>query len=127
MKAVTDLPDAQAKAHPAVVKAFGANANIPEIRKNVDILHTGKIMVPHTDAAEGVTQGATYPHNGHVVFGSSFYSSDKNTQAGTIIHEASHAKAGTVDHFKTDGTPGHKTDPGVRVGCMFIIYCPCVL
>ncbi|PPQ80214.1 hypothetical protein CVT25_003567 [Psilocybe cyanescens] len=115
MKAVINLPDAQAKAHPATVKAFGKNANVAEIRKNINTLDSSKIMIPHTDAEPILTQGGTYP-NGHIKFGSAFYSSDKNTRAGTIIHEASHAKIGTVDHFKADGKPGGKGDP--YVGCI---------
>lgn len=124
MKAVINLPDAQAKAHPATVKAFGKNANVGEIRKKIDNMDNSKIMIPHSDAEPGLTQGGTWP-NGHIKFGSVFYSSDKNTRAGTILHEAAHAKNGAVDHFKADGTPGKKGDPIVGCTCFnfFLLDC----
>ncbi|CAA7263797.1 unnamed protein product [Cyclocybe aegerita] len=115
-----------AKNHPAVVKAFGKDANVGEIKKTVGKLADGRIVVPHTDAAPGVTEGATNPKNGHVTFGSTFYQSGKsaNSRAGTIIHEASHALGKTVDAFDKKGKPykygeslpADKVKAGVQIG-----------
>lgn len=125
MQAVANLPDDQAKKHPAVVKAFGNNANIGEIRNTVNTLESAKITIPHTDPESHLTQGGTKESNGHVTFGQPFYSSDTNTRAGTIIHEATHAKAGTVDAFDKNGhpydkmadIPKDKVAAGVQIGC----------
>lgn len=125
MQAVANLPEDEAKNHPAVIQAFGNDANIPEIKKTVDTLETAKITIPHTNPADGITQGGTNEANGQVLFGSTFYSSDTDTRAGTIIHEATHSKAKTVDAFDKDGKPYEKmadipkdkVAAGVQIGC----------
>jgi len=94
--------------HPAVVKAFGNNANIDEIKKNVNTLDTGKLKVPNPDPAAGITQGATNTVSKAVSFGSAFHNSDEKTRAGTVIHEAAHANHGAVDHFDPNGNPHHQ-------------------
>jgi len=94
--------------HPAVVKAFGNNANVDEIKKNVNSLETGRIKVPHSDAVAGVTQGATNTASKDVSFGSAFHNSDAKTRAGTVIHESAHAIHGAVDHFDPSGNPHHQ-------------------
>ncbi|CAA7263760.1 unnamed protein product [Cyclocybe aegerita] len=120
------IGSSNAKSHPAVRKAFGNDANVGKIRKTVDKLANGRIVVPHTDSASGVTEGATNPRNGHVTFGSTFYQSGKsaNSRAGTIIHEASHALGKTVDAFDRNGKPykygeslpSDKVRAGVQIG-----------
>ncbi|PPQ69169.1 hypothetical protein CVT26_003543 [Gymnopilus dilepis] len=103
MQAVLNGPNP--KAHPAVVKAFGTNANIPEIKANVEKLANGKIVVPSPEPAAGITQGATNVNDKKVTFGSAFFNSDAKTRAGTVLHEATHAIHGAVDHFDQHGNP----------------------
>ncbi|KAF8906196.1 hypothetical protein CPB84DRAFT_1745063 [Gymnopilus junonius] len=103
METVLNRPNPQSE--PAVVAAFGENANIDEIKKHVQTLKTGKILVLNAEPANGVTQGATATGNKHVTFGNVFYGSTDKERAGTLIHEASHALNSAVDHFKKDGTP----------------------
>ena len=128
MQAVLNGPNPETNPH--VVNAFGANPNIPAIKDTVGKLENGRILVPHTDPDPKLTQGGTRTDNKHVTFGSTFYD-DKATppdqRAGTIIHEASHAIAGTVDHFQKDGKPygfGEKlpddrVKAGVQTGCSY--------
>jgi len=106
MQAVLNGPNPQS--HPAVVKAFGNNANIPAIKQNVDTLANGKIRVPNSDAIAGLTQGGTNTHTKEIGFGSTFYNSDAHTRAGTVIHESAHALHGAVDHFDPQGNPHHQ-------------------
>ncbi|PPQ73233.1 hypothetical protein CVT26_015036 [Gymnopilus dilepis] len=107
MDAVNNGPNSQA--HPAVIKAFGKNANVDAIRANVGRLATEKIKIPHTDPVNGVTQGATRimppGQKAEVSFGHVFYGSNAHVRAGTIIHEAAHAIHGAVDHFDANGNP----------------------
>lgn len=106
MQAVLNGPNP--KAHPAVVKAFGNNANIEAIKNNVNRFadpSTGKIKVPHSEAMAGITQGATNTNTKEISFGSAFFNSDAKTRAGTVIHEAAHAVNGAVDHFDPNGNP----------------------
>ncbi|KAF8150131.1 hypothetical protein B0H34DRAFT_862781 [Crassisporium funariophilum] len=111
MQHALDSSNPQSNRH--IVKAFGHNANIPAIQHTVDALHNGRIKVPNPDPTH-TGMGYTNMQTGHVGFGSAFhspYTTDKE-RAGTVIHEATHALAGTVDHFSAhSGSPhgaGHQ-------------------
>ncbi|KAF8150241.1 hypothetical protein B0H34DRAFT_180863 [Crassisporium funariophilum] len=105
MQHVLDSPNPQSNRH--IVKAFGHNANIPAIQHTVDALHNGRIKVPNPDPIH-TGMGHTNMQTGHVGFGSAFHSpsTTDRERAGTVIHEATHALAGTVDHFSAhSGSP----------------------
>ncbi|KAF8881040.1 hypothetical protein CPB84DRAFT_1873596 [Gymnopilus junonius] len=116
--------------HAHLTNAFGPNYNKEEIHKTINRLATGKIDIAQTNAPndEGnETTNAIAKHSSgaqadRVVFYEKFHRKTLDAQAGTVIHEATHALARTKDHFREDpNQPGkfeavsskHEGNPGV--------------
>ena len=87
-----------------LVKSFGKNYNEKEIKKNVDTLLKGKIVVDKVHKVVPEHGGGYYgkcsgSRPGTVCFSNLFHKENEQFRASTVIHEASHALLGTHDHF----------------------------
>ncbi|KAF9523506.1 hypothetical protein CPB83DRAFT_862810 [Crepidotus variabilis] len=85
---------------------------IDTIRKNVETIRDGKLVIADINSAK-TDLAATSPKTNEVHIGPKFHSLGRtdDQRARTLIHEASHALAGTKDYFaKSDGKPISKKE-----------------
>ncbi|KAF9044024.1 hypothetical protein BJ165DRAFT_1404897 [Panaeolus papilionaceus] len=88
-----------------IMTAFGPQANILEIRNRVEKMINGRLLVQSPDIYPNVEMAATGASTKVLLFGRLFFIATEKERAGTIIHEASHALAETVDYFDQKGNP----------------------
>ncbi|KAF8902545.1 hypothetical protein CPB84DRAFT_1846197 [Gymnopilus junonius] len=100
------------EAHPHLVNAFGENYNKPCIKETVDQLAQGTIHIGDMNQANKGEKAdriaETYESQARVSLMNKFHQMDPAARAGTIIHEATHALAGTRDLFNSP--PGNSND-----------------
>lgn len=87
--------------------AFGENYNKAEIHKTVNQLASGTIDIGRTSAPSGPNDrnlATTFGNSktARVMFTENFHKMTPEAQAGTVLHEASHAISVTKDYFHKD-------------------------
>jgi hypothetical protein len=123
-KMETALKDPTNEKHkPLIDAAFGTDPSrdLNKIKANVKLLKGGTIPVNLAKVGDSKTMAYTH-YNDHMVpqsvnFGKKFHTSALSTQAGTMIHEATHHLADTGDYIK-DGKmlKGSHPDETDRMG-----------
>ncbi|KAJ3498149.1 hypothetical protein NLJ89_g10256 [Agrocybe chaxingu] len=90
---------------PHIINTFGLDANVKEIKKVVKKLKTGTIKISKVHAGKKEkTNASSNPEEGSIKLYEGFYAKHSHrSMAGTLIHEATHALAGTHDFFSSDG------------------------